>query len=161
MISRLFYGSVVAFSAGNLIIDYWGSVARVDGKSMQPTFNPNPDVADFILLSKRKKYEISRGQIIILTSPKNPEMRLVKRVVAVEDDIVNKMGISGETVKIPTGHIWVEGDHIDKSVDSNNFGPVPLGLVVAKVTWIIWPFHRIQPVEQKLVSQSHRTSLEV
>lgn len=35
--------------------------------------------------------------------------------------------------------VRVEGDHIHNSLDSNSFGPIPLGLLTAKATYIVWP----------------------
>jgi inner membrane protease subunit 2 len=95
---------------------------------------------------------------------------IVKRVVALEGDIVKPRnpkslrhggfmlmgggagGAGGmfpgllegvpSVVKIPKGHCWVESDESYHGMDSNTFGPVPLGLVYAKVSWIIWPLER-------------------
>ena len=36
---------------------------------------------------------------------------------------------------IPRGHCWVEGDNRDNTVDSNQFGPVPLALITAKAVY--------------------------
>ncbi|XP_033127438.1 mitochondrial inner membrane protease subunit 2-like [Anneissia japonica] len=50
-------------------------------------------------------------------------------------------------VKVPTGHIWIEGDHSEVSLDSNIFGPVSLGLLHAKASRIVWPPHRQQKLK--------------
>uniref|UniRef100_A0A452GGG3 Peptidase S26 domain-containing protein n=1 Tax=Gopherus agassizii TaxID=38772 RepID=A0A452GGG3_9SAUR len=34
------------------------------------------------------------------------------------------IGYKNKYVKVPHGHIWVEGDHHGHSFDSNAFGPV-------------------------------------
>lgn len=36
------------------------------------------------------------------------------------------------------GHFWVKGDY-HNSLDSNTFGAVPLGLLTAKATHVVWP----------------------
>jgi mitochondrial inner membrane protease subunit 2 len=41
----------------------------------------------------------------------------------------------------------LEGDNIH-SIDSNTYGPVSTGMVVAKATWIIWPPNRFGPVPE-------------
>ncbi|CAD7694317.1 unnamed protein product [Nyctereutes procyonoides] len=69
-----------------------------------------------------------------LQSPKNPEQKIIKRVIALEGDIVKTMGHKNRYVKVPRGHIWVEGDHHGHSFDSNSFGPVKC--------YLLWPFHR-------------------
>ncbi|ERE74086.1 inner membrane protease subunit 1-like protein [Cricetulus griseus] len=59
-----------------------------------------------------------------LRSPKNPEQKIIKRVIALEGDIVKTIGHKNRLVKVPRGHMWVEGDHHGHSFDSNAFGPV-------------------------------------
>uniref|UniRef100_A0A8C6GNW7 Mitochondrial inner membrane protease subunit 2 n=1 Tax=Mus spicilegus TaxID=10103 RepID=A0A8C6GNW7_MUSSI len=56
-------------------------------------------------------------------SPKNPEQKIIKRVIALEGDIVRTIGHKNRLVKVPRGHMWVEGDHHGHSFDSNSFGP--------------------------------------
>lgn len=55
-------------------------------------------------------------------------------------------------IEIPPNYAWVEGDASvgsgraeNKSRDSREFGPVPLGLLTARVEWIIWPFAHFGP----------------
>ncbi|KAG8439774.1 hypothetical protein GDO86_005805 [Hymenochirus boettgeri] len=57
-------------------------------------------------------------------SPKNPEQKIIKRVIALEGDIVKTRGHKKSYIKVPRGHMWVEGDHHGHSFDSNAFGPV-------------------------------------
>ncbi|KAI5947947.1 Mitochondrial inner membrane protease subunit 2 [Manis javanica] len=83
-------------------------------------------------------------------SPKNPEQKIIKRVIALEGDIVKTMGHKHRYVKVPRGHIWVEGDHHGHSFDSNSFGPVSLGLLRAIATHILWPPERWQKLESVL-----------
>ena len=50
-----------------------------------------------------------------------------------------------EMVVVPPGHVWVEGEHPEGSrwsVDSNTYGPVPLGLLVGRVEAVVWPWAR-------------------
>ena len=44
--------------------------------------------------------------------------------------------------KIPKGHMWIEGDNRSNSVDSRTYGPVPMGLIEAKVKARLFPFAR-------------------
>ncbi|XP_063094825.1 mitochondrial inner membrane protease subunit 2 isoform X2 [Cavia porcellus] len=87
---------------------------------------------------------------IILKSPKNPEQKIIKRVIALEGDIIRTIGHKNRYVKVPRGHIWVEGDHHGHSFDSNSFGPVSLGLLHAHATHILWPPKRWQKLESVL-----------
>ncbi len=47
---------------------------------------------------------------------------------------------SGGLVEIPPGHMWIEGDNADVSVDSRGYGPVPVGLLRGKVIMRLVPF---------------------
>ncbi|KAG3277893.1 inner mitochondrial membrane peptidase subunit 2 [Ictidomys tridecemlineatus] len=96
------------------------------------------------MVSLREKGEREEG------SPKNPEQKIIKRVIALEGDIIRTMGHKNRYVKVPRGHIWVEGDHHGHSFDSNSFGPVSLGLLHAHATHILWPPERWQKLESVL-----------
>ncbi|EIW67974.1 hypothetical protein TREMEDRAFT_69505 [Tremella mesenterica DSM 1558] len=39
----------------------------------------------------------------------------------------------GQWVKIPKGHVWLQGDNISNSTDSRMYGPVPVGIITGKV----------------------------
>lgn len=168
---------VAGWSAGItlLVVNELGYVTKVEGNSMQPTFNPNcgqrnEDLRqlterglsreavtkelktrlqqDRVLLNKwatRDKTSLKRGDVVILISPNNPSKNLIKRVVALPGDVIYLIE-TGETKMIDEGHCWVEGDNQQSSYDSNNFGQVPLGLVEGRVCCIVWPLHRIREI---------------
>ncbi|XP_048692030.1 mitochondrial inner membrane protease subunit 2 isoform X5 [Caretta caretta] len=129
-IKAFFKGFFVAVPVTVTFLDRVACVARVEGASMQPSLNPGErQVSDVVLLNhwSIRNYEVQRGDIVSLVSPKNPEQKIIKRVIALEGDIVKTIGYKNKYVKIPHGHIWVEGDHHGHSFDSNAFGPVLLG----------------------------------
>lgn len=78
-----------------------------------------------------------------MISPRNPNTCLIKRVVGLEGDIVENKGNEQGFLTVPKGHCWVEGENRPQSMDSNFFGPVPLGLITAKATHIVWPLKRV------------------
>ncbi|XP_040327513.1 mitochondrial inner membrane protease subunit 2 [Herpailurus yagouaroundi] len=149
-------GFFVAVPVAVTFLDRVACVARVEGASMQPSLNPGgSQSSDVVLLNhwKVRNFEVQRGDIVSLVSttvnktdpsscpddayiivkedrqnrsPKNPEQKIIKRVIALEGDIVKTMGHKNRYVKVPRGHIWVEGDHHGHSFDSNSFGPVSL-----------------------------------
>ncbi|BDA41476.1 mitochondrial inner membrane protease subunit 2 [Coccomyxa sp. Obi] len=120
--------------------------ASVHGRSMQPTFNPEPATGHDLVLADKwsiKLYRYNRGDIVLLRSPEDPNMMLIKRLLALEGDWVTIPG-SLELAKIPKGHCWVEGDNPEFSADSRSrFGPVPIALIEGRVRYIFWPPSRV------------------
>ncbi|KAM7327634.1 hypothetical protein ACRRTK_014001 [Alexandromys fortis] len=43
-------------------------------------------------------------------------------------------------LKVPTGHVWLEGDNLQNSTDSRYYGPIPYGLIRGRIFLKIWPF---------------------
>ncbi|KAI8085737.1 peptidase S24/S26A/S26B/S26C [Thamnidium elegans] len=137
-------------------VDHGYSYATVSGRSMQPTFNPDSNLMrkDIVLLNKwsTTDHKFDRGQVVTLTSPVDPKLLIIKRIIALPGDTVKPLR-KDEAVPIPAGHAWVEGDEAFHSRDSNAFGTVPIGLISAKVTYILWPPSRFGPVEKKPVNK--------
>ncbi|CAN0095336.1 unnamed protein product [Ascophyllum nodosum] len=80
---------------------------------------------------------------------------MVKRLIAVGGDWVRPLGSRHDVLRVPQGCCWVEGDNPRVSGDSNQFGPIPLALIEAKVTHVLWPPRRIGPLDQDL-PEAHR-----
>eukprot|EP00898_Chlorokybus_atmophyticus_P008305 jgi/Chlat1/8476/Chrsp80S07872 len=132
--------------------DTVASMKGITGRSMQPTLNP-PDAQqpDRVLLERlsARACQYRRGDVIVLRSPEEPHLTLVKRMIALEGDWVTLPG-RGDIEQVPKGHCWVEGDNAANSSDSNHYGPVPLALIEGRVTHIIWPLDRIGRIESKV-----------
>jgi mitochondrial inner membrane protease subunit 1 len=47
-------------------------------------------------------------------------------------------GMGGKLIRVPKGHVWIEGDNVVNSIDSRDYGPVPeatlKGRVLARVS---------------------------
>lgn len=139
---------------GHTIIGTFGTVAKVDGISMQPTFNPNTTV-DLVFLSYLpvRFDSIKRGDIIVAISPRNPNETIIKRVIGVEGDVIvlkKNQDSSGTRKVVPKGYYWIEGDHKGHTYDSTSFGPISGGLIVAKVPAIVWPPSRWQLIQSSV-----------
>ncbi|XP_035400083.1 mitochondrial inner membrane protease subunit 2 isoform X3 [Cygnus atratus] len=129
-IKAFFKGFFVAVPMTVTFLDRVACVARVEGASMQPSLNPGGrQASDVVLLNhwSIRNYDVQRGDIVSLVT----------------------IGYKKKYVKVPHGHIWVEGDHHGHSFDSNAFGPVSLGLLHARATHILWPpkrWQKLQPI---------------
>ncbi|SPO41102.1 related to inner mitochondrial membrane peptidase 2 [Pseudozyma flocculosa] len=176
------------------------SIGNITGGSMSPTFNgPFAEASaansrsDVVLLNRlaAAKGKFKVGDIVVLISPLDPNQLLTKRIIALQGDVVrvwapDATGRGGKwtRLKVPPGHVWIEGDAaVDivpgslgrtagygvarngpmakgKSRDSREFGPVPVGLITARIDAILWPPKRFGrpaprpvPSDQAMVSK--------
>ncbi|XP_044278883.1 mitochondrial inner membrane protease subunit 2 isoform X3 [Varanus komodoensis] len=84
-------GFFVAVPVTVTFLDRVACIARVEGASMQPSLNPEDgQMSDVVLLNhwSIRNYEVQRGDIVSLVSPRNPEQKIIKRVIALEGDII-------------------------------------------------------------------------
>lgn len=96
--------------------------------------------------------------LTVARSPTHPEVVAVKRVVALEGDVVRtKAPYPVARVKVPPGHVWVEGDGPPgSSLDSNTYGPVSKRLLVGRVTHVVYPLRKMGAVKWR----EHERELE-
>jgi inner membrane protease subunit 1 len=78
--------------------------------------------------------KLQRGELVILSSPLEPQRSICKRVIGLAGDTVcvdptGQLAPSTEHVLVPKGHIWIVGDNAAESRDSRWYGPVPIALV--------------------------------
>lgn len=115
-----------------------GSV--VIGGSMKPTFNNgNLFPPDLVIVNKISWYfqNWQYGDVVILYSPREPQKKLIKRLVGKEFDVLK---IENIEYTVGVGEVFVVGDNLHDSYDSRSFGPVPATLLQGKVWLQIWPF---------------------
>jgi signal peptidase I len=143
-----------------LIVTFGFQVARVEGKSMEPTLQDQ----DRLIVNKaayRFFGEPKPGDVVMLFYPRDPDKSFVKRVVAEE----------GDTVRIEEGQVYVNeelqpdlfvppefrsyenhgpevvkdayyfvmGDHRNNSSDSRHWGQVPQKYIIGRVQLRWWP----------------------
>jgi signal peptidase I len=147
-----------------LIVTFGFQVARVEGQSMAPTLEDQ----DRLIVNKLayRMGEPSRGDIVMLYYPINPDKSFVKRVIAEEGDEV-RIADGRVFVKTPSGYevqladdfvppefrshedfgpelvkdgyYFVMGDHRNNSSDSRHWGQVPKKYIIGKVQLRWWP----------------------
>ncbi|KAL0039196.1 hypothetical protein WJX77_011118 [Trebouxia sp. C0004] len=112
------------------------------GPSMFPTLNSR---GDLILLEHFSIFAkiIKVGDVVTAYSVQNPRHIVCKRVIGLEGDTINVPWSStngpARKVKVPAGHVWLQGDNTLNSTDSRHYGPVPYALVNGKAFLKIWP----------------------
>jgi signal peptidase I len=87
---------------------------------------------------------VQRGDVAIFTNPNDRTQYHVKRIVALPgdrvlvqgDEVVVNGAPAAASLTVPPGHVWLLGDNRASSVDSRQFGPVPLPDVVGRVRQI-------------------------
>ncbi|EQC28471.1 hypothetical protein SDRG_13799 [Saprolegnia diclina VS20] len=120
---------------------YVGDIILGLGPSMTPTI-PDGTILLVDRLSLRWR-PVAAGDVVLAYSPVKPEASMCKRVIAMEGQVVKRRPVGDatepDTITIPPGHVWVEGDNSGMSVDSRHFGPIPLALVFGRVAFTLWP----------------------
>lgn len=61
----------------------------------------------------------------------------------IEPYIMDEMKRSFETTVVPEGYVFVMGDNRNRSIDSREIGPVPIGNVQGRVVMRFIPFNKI------------------
>lgn len=133
-----------------LITEHVSYIGIIDGVSMKPTFNPDSSTSkDRVLLWKFNVKNIDNlkvNDVVFLKSPINPNQIYTKRIKAKATDLViPRYPDTRSKALIPLNHVWVEGDNIH-SIDSNTYGPISTGMILAKAVWIFWPLNRFGPI---------------
>lgn len=154
------------------VTDHFVDIIPVMGESMSPSLSPFSKSAgkhDYVFLSRlNPTKDLKRGDVITFWKPHKPEEISIKRVIALEGDEVwprdREKGThggyggygerenfkGGRKIKIPHGHVWVEGDHWRGSYDSNDLGPISKSLIDGKAIGIV-RWGRIEDIPQRTV----------
>ncbi len=141
---------------------------QVKGNSMFPTYHDK----EYILTDKisYKFREPKRGEVIILQSPKNPDIDFIKRIIALPGETVKIENgqvfvngellqepylevptplfpggfmIDGQEVTVPPENYFVLGDNRPGSSDSREFGFVPSTHIIGRVIFRYFPINRL------------------
>lgn len=135
---------------------------KVVSGSMEPTLR----IGDYVLTRTPKKGEKLRGKVIAFEDVTHQGEIVTKRVVGVEGDRIRLVGFSlfvnhqvipipwkrarsavFRGLTVPAGHVFVLGDNRSNSVDSLDYGPVPVERIVGVVFLRYWPISRFGWVE--------------
>ncbi|GAX82260.1 hypothetical protein CEUSTIGMA_g9688.t1 [Chlamydomonas eustigma] len=121
---------------------YGAFLSKVSGPSMFPTFSGQGDIVIVEAVS-RWLGKISSGDVVICIRPVDPRENIIKRVTAGENEVVvvypDRDHADIRRVVVPAGHVWIQGDNPTHSLDSRQYGPVPLALIRGRVLLQVWP----------------------
>ncbi len=142
---------------------------RVEQESMLDTLQPDQHLLIDKLTPRFDDY--SRGDIVVFHPPDDYSTDgtpFIKRVIGEPGDHVQisdgAVWINGvrldepyvhypidpgewDEITVPAGEIVVMGDHRDASVDSRDFGPVPIGNVIGRAVLRFWPLSTLGIVQ--------------
>ena len=91
--------ALIALALALTLKTYVAEAYEIKGRSMEPTFLSGQRV---VVL--KAFYEIHRFDIVVFTSTEDPSKDLIKRVV----------GLSGETLKVSGGRVYIDGRKLDE-----------------------------------------------
>ena len=122
------------FVADNLV-----QLRLAQGPSMIPTLDNKNNIILIDMLSPRLQ-AYRRGDIVMSKSMVEPDWSVCKRIIAMPGDIVCANPTESEEsarkfVKVPRNCVWLQGDNLDQSRDSRNYGPVPIPMLQGKVIY--------------------------
>ncbi len=144
-----------------VVISFFARVIVVNGSSMNPTLAHGD-----VMITRTVYAGVKQGDIVVIDSADYGQ-NLIKRVIAVENDVITIDGYSGAVYvngkeinepyikemidwehmgaleypyAVPKGHIFVMGDNRNASTDSRVFGAVESASVVGKVILRVVPF---------------------
>lgn len=151
---------------------YIGQPSFVQGASMEPNFH----TGERVITSKisYKLETIKRGDVVVIQSPRNPDIQYVKRIIGLSgdkvmvkegqvylnDELLQEKYLQVQTptwefgemkegvgLTVPQDYILVMGDNRPRSSDSREFGPVPISTIIGKVVYRYYPPEQIGSIE--------------
>jgi signal peptidase I len=120
---------MVGYTALGYAIDNWIQAFKIPTSSMEPAVSKGSHV----LADKTAYQRMSpqKGDIVIFIYPDNRSQKFIKRIEALPGDTYRDA--DGIEKQIPHGFAYVLGDNRDRSVDSRQFGLIPLRDIIGKV----------------------------
>ena len=102
------------------------SRVAIEGGSMAPTLAPG----DWALAVPLRHPRV--GDVVVVEHPGHPGYEMVKRLLGTPGDRIGDRSLGVD-------EWWVQGDFVEASTDSRQFGPVCLDELKAKVVLVYWP----------------------
>jgi signal peptidase I len=133
----------------------------VKGASMEPNFHDR----EYLIINEIE-YRLgdpSRGEVVILKDPLNPQIYFIKRVIGLPgekvdikkgrvyindqeltESYIEDFGVDTfDSVKLSDNQYYVMGDNRTNSFDSRRFGPIDRKSIIGKAWFRGWPWDKI------------------
>lgn len=141
--SRFLWTILKFYCAWHAFNEYVAEPVTLVGDSMKPTINNNRsiEIIMFERISVRRE-RLKVGDVVTAKHPYYSDVHICKRLMGMEGDRIQRTDPNTqkiETIIVPTGHVWLEGDNADGSKDSRVYGPIPYGLLRSRALCKIWP----------------------
>lgn len=155
-----------------LAINFVSARIRVDGVSMEPTFQ----LGDYVVVNRLayRAGDIERGDVVVFPAPNSPEIDYIKRVIALPGDRIaiynGAVVVNGTTLQepyilelqggnyaeriVPAGYVFVMGDNRNNSDDSRSWGFLAVEDIIGKAVFRYWPFTNMTMVDHPVLLAS-------
>lgn len=115
------------------------------GASMAPVIREDGNIVLVDKLSPRFA-GYKKGDVVVAAAPTDGHL-VLKRICGLQGESVSADRLGKRHIEVPQGQAWLLGDNRAASLDSRNYGPVPVALIQGRVAAIVWP-----PTDFKLLS---------
>ncbi|TRX89098.1 hypothetical protein FHL15_010015 [Xylaria flabelliformis] len=150
---RVLFATAQSFAFAHMVFTFGWSIGAGWGPSMIPTFLATNEWFVTDKRCRRGRY-VQVGDCVVYSIPVKPGEEGVKRVMGMPGDYVLLdtpplsagpgngavgvdrvgRGVGNENmIQVPEGHCYITGDNLPWSLDSRDFGPIPLALIKGKV----------------------------
>lgn len=79
-----------------------------------------------------------KGDVVVAAAPSDGHL-IMKRICGLEGESVSVDRLGRRFVTVPQGQAWLLGDNRPASLDSRNYGPVPVASIQGRVAAVVWP----------------------
>jgi inner membrane protease subunit 1 len=113
----------------------------VKGVEMTPTFASQGETLLIRPLPRPSPRSVFVGDVVMLKDPENPEIKLVRRVAALEGEEMVSSSTVEKPFRLPSGSCWVLCDNetlspkVPECRDSRSFGPLPISNIIGRAIY--------------------------
>jgi inner membrane protease subunit 1 len=107
------------------------------GASMSPLIREDGNIVIVDKLTPRFT-GYRKGDVVVAAVPTDGHL-VMKRICGTEGESVSADRLGKRFLTVPQGHAWLLGDNRPASLDSRNYGPVPVASFQGRVAAVVWP----------------------